>query len=148
MKSIKMDKEQIKEAILGKPNCRNEETPLCKYATFEPDMEMVEILLKGGDIQKSFNNQPLPWVHQFCQPNWDKLLVLLFKYKYYGLHLDNRRNFGSLLRMLAKVKPSTLFFVTKTMKKHNFKLSVWQKDMIKRENYVEIQEIYKSVFDL
>lgn len=143
-----MNKEQIKEAILGKPDCRMEETPLCKYATFEPDMEMVEILLKGGDIQKSFNKQPLLWMLQFCQTNnWDKLLVLFFKYKYYGLHLEKRGCFGALLRILAKVKPSTLFFVIKSMKKHNFKLAHWQEDMIKRENYVEIKEIYKCVFD-
>jgi hypothetical protein len=45
-----MNKEEIKEAILGK-----EDTPLCQFATFHPDMEMVEILLKGADIQKSFN---------------------------------------------------------------------------------------------
>ena len=46
-----MNKEQIKEAILGKEDERKEETPLCQFATFHPDMEMVEILLKGADIQ-------------------------------------------------------------------------------------------------
>lgn len=56
---ILMNKEQIKEAILGQPNCRKEDTPLCQFATFHPDMEMVEILLKGADIQKSFNNNCL-----------------------------------------------------------------------------------------
>ena len=59
-----MNKEQIKEAILGKEDCRKEETPLCQFATFHPDMEMVEILLKGADIQKSFihagTHSPLP----------------------------------------------------------------------------------------
>ena len=74
-----MNKEQIKEAILGKEDCRKEETPLCQFATFSPNMEMVEILLKGADIQKSFNRQPLGWVYQFCEPNWDKMLELLFK---------------------------------------------------------------------
>ena len=39
-----MDKEQIKEAILGQPDCKKEDTPLCQFATFHPDMEMVEIL--------------------------------------------------------------------------------------------------------
>ena len=63
--NIKMNKEQLKETILGKPDCRKEETPLCQFATFKPDMEMVEILLKGADIQKAFNNQPLAWVLQF-----------------------------------------------------------------------------------
>ncbi len=48
-----MDKEQIKEAILGKPDCSKEETPLCEFATFHPDMEMVKILLKGADIDIS-----------------------------------------------------------------------------------------------
>ena len=69
-----MNKEQIKEAILGQPDSRAEDTPLCQFSTFHPDMEMVEILLKGADIQKSFNNQPLGWLFQFCEPNWDKML--------------------------------------------------------------------------
>ena len=46
-----MNKEQIKDAILGKEDERKEEMPLCQFATFHPDMEMVEILLKGADIQ-------------------------------------------------------------------------------------------------
>ena len=57
-----MNKEQIKEVILGKEDCKKEDTPLCQFATFHPDMEMVEILLKGADIQKSLNNHPLGWV--------------------------------------------------------------------------------------
>ena len=63
-----MNKEQIREAILGKENCKKEETPLCQFATFHPDMEMVEIFLKGADTDKSFNHQPLGWVFQFCLP--------------------------------------------------------------------------------
>ena len=99
-----MNKEQIKEAILGKEDCRKEDTPLCQFATFHPDMEMVEILLKGADIQKSFNNHPLGWVFQFCEPNWDKMLELLFKYKYYALQLHKTRDFEYLLRLLDRVK--------------------------------------------
>ena len=34
-----MNKQQIKEAILGKDNCPKEETPLTQFATFHPDME-------------------------------------------------------------------------------------------------------------
>ena len=45
-----MNKQQIKEAILGKDNCPKEETPLTQFATFHPDMERVELLLKGADI--------------------------------------------------------------------------------------------------
>ena len=113
-----MNKEQIKDAILGKEDERKEETPLCQFATFHPDMEMVEILLKGADIQKSFNNQPLDWAFQFCEPNWDKMLELLFKYKYYGLHLNRRMDFEYLLRLLSNVKIETVLYVLKTMRKH------------------------------
>ena len=45
-----MNKEQIKEAILGQPDCQKEDTTLCQFATFQPDMKMVEILLKGAII--------------------------------------------------------------------------------------------------
>ena len=47
-----MNKEQIKELILGKVDCKKEDTPLCQFSTFHPDMEMVEILLKGGGYSK------------------------------------------------------------------------------------------------
>ena len=115
-----MNKEQIKELILGKVDCKKEDTPLCQFSTFHPDMEMVEILLKGADIQKSFNNHPLGWVFQFCEPNWDKMLELLFKYKYYGLHLNKTRDFEYLLRLLDKVKTETALYVLNAMKIRTF----------------------------
>ena len=115
-----MNKEQIKELILGKVDCKKEDTPLCQFSTFHPDMEMVEILLKGADIQKSFNNHPLGWVFQFCEPNWDKMLELLFKYKYYGLHLNKTRDFEYLLRLLDKVKTETALYVLNAMKMRTF----------------------------
>ena len=115
-----MNKEQIKELILGKVDCKKEDTPLCQFSTFHPDMEMVEILLKGADIQMSFNNHPLGWVFQFCEPNWDKMLELLFKYKYYGLHLNKTRDFEYLLRLLDKVKTETALYVLNAMKMRTF----------------------------
>ena len=42
-----IDKNVIKEAILGRNGCRKEETPLCWFATFNPDME---IKLEGAEI--------------------------------------------------------------------------------------------------
>ena len=142
-----MDKEQIKEAILGKENCRKEDTPLCQFATFHPDMEMVEILLKGADIQKSFNNQPLGWVFQFCEPNWDKMLELLFKYKYYALHLNKTRDFEYLLRLLNRVKRETALYVLNTMKRHNFHLTPKQSEMIGEEEYAKVLQMYLEVFN-
>ena len=115
-----MNKEQIKELILGKVDCKKEDTPLCQFSTFHPDMEMVEILLKGADIQKSFNNHPLGWVFQFCEPNWDKMLELLFKYKYYGLHLNKTRDFEYLLQLLDRVKKETALYVLNAMKMRTF----------------------------
>ena len=143
-----MNKEQIKEAILGQPDCRKEDTPLCQFATFHPDMEMVEVLLKGADIQKSFNNQPMAWVLQFCEPDQDKLLELLFKYKYYALHLWSKREFESLLRILMKVKTETILYVLKVMKKHNFYPTFAQNVLIRKEEYNKIFCLYKEVFDL
>ena len=128
-----MNKEQIKEAILGKPDCSKEETPLCQFATFHPDMEMVEVLLKGADIQKAFNGQPLAWVLQFCEPNWDKMLILLFKYKYHALNLNKEQEFRDLLELLTKVKPKTVRYVLKIMEQHNFTLSAEQFDLIQRK---------------
>ena len=64
-----MNKEQIREAILGKEDCKKKDTPLCQFTTFHPDMEMVEILLKGADTDKSFNHRPLGRVFQFCLPS-------------------------------------------------------------------------------
>ena len=142
-----MNKEQIKEAILGKENCRKEDTPLCQFATFHPDMEMVEILLKGADIQKSFNNQPLGWVFQFCEPNWDKMLELLFKYKYYALHPHKTRDFEYLLRLLDRVKKETALYVLGTMKRHNFHLTPKQSEMIGQEEYAKVLHLYRDVFD-
>lgn len=117
-----MDKEQIKEAILGKPDCKKEETPLCQFATFQPDMEMVEILLKGADIQKAFNYHPFAWVYQFCEPNWDDILKLLFKYKYHALKL-NTRELEYLFRMWNKLRPTTISYILKAMKKHGLYLT-------------------------
>ena len=142
-----MNKEQIKETILGKPDCAKEETPLCQFATFKPDMEMVEVLLKGADIQKAFNGQPLAWVLQFCEPNWDKMLILLFKYKYYALHLDKEQEFRDLLELLRKVKKETVFYVLKTMKKHNFVLSIEQFILIKEKRYESVFQILEKVFE-
>ena len=118
-----MDKEQIKEAILGKPDCKREETPLCQFATFHPDMEMVELLLKGADINKAFNNHPLAWVFQFCEPNWDEMLTLLFKYKYHTLKLNNPREFEYLMRMVDKLKAETIMYVLGVMQKHHFHMT-------------------------
>lgn len=143
-----MDKEQIKEAILGKENCKKEDTPLCQFATFHPDMEMVEILLKGADVQKSFNNQPLGWVFQFCEPNWDKMLELLFKYKYYALHLNKTRDFDYLLRLLDRVKKETVLYVLKIMRNHNFELKPEQGTLLQRNEFRKVFELYLEVFDL
>ena len=142
-----MHKEQIKEAILGKENCKKEDTPLCQFATFHPDMEMVEILLKGADIQKSFNNQPLGWVFQFCKPNWDKMLELLFKYKYYALQLHKTRDFEYLLRLLDKVKTETALYVLETMKRHNFHLTKKQTLLLQREEHTNLFQLFTEVFD-
>ena len=111
-----MNKQQIKEAILGKDNCPKEETPLTQFATFHPDMERVELLLKGADINKSFNNQPLSWILQFCKPNLDTIVQLLFKYKYYSLYLNKMRDFKSLLIILSMVKTKTMMEILKIMK--------------------------------
>ena len=143
-----MNKEQIKEAILGQPDCRAEDTPLCQFSTFHPDMEMVEILLKGVDIQKSFNNQPLGWVFQFCEPNWDKMLELLFKHKYYGLHLNKTRDFEYLLRLLDRVKKETVLYVLKVMRNHNFELKPEQGTLLQRNEFRKVFELYLEVFDL
>ena len=143
-----MNKEQIKEAILGQSDCRAEDTPLCQFATFHPDMEMVEILLKGADIQKSFNNQPLGWVFQFCEPNWDKMLELLFKYKYYALHLNKTRDFEYLLRLLDRVKKETVLYVLKIMRNHNFELKPEQGTLLQRNEFRKVFELYLEVFDL
>ena len=143
-----MNKEQIKEAILGKEDCRKEETPLCQFSTFHPDMEMVKILLKGADIQKSFNHKPLAWVYQFCEPNWEKMLELLFKYKYYGLHLNRMGSFEYLLRMLARVRIETVLYILETMRSHNFELSYEQSVLIRRDEFKRVFRIYKEVFDL
>lgn len=116
-----MDKEQIKEAILGKADCQKEKTPLCQFATFQPDMKMVEILLKGADIQKAFNNQPLAWVFQFCEPNWDDMLKLLFKYKYHALKLTPRE-LEYLFRMWDRLKPETTSYILKRMNRHGLNL--------------------------
>ena len=143
-----MNKKQIKEAILGKENCKKEDTPLCQFATFHPDMEMVELLLKGADIQKSFNNQPLGWVFQFCEPNWDKMLKLLFKYKYHALHLNKTRDFEYLLRLLDRVKKETVLYVLKIMRNHNFELKAEQGTLLQRNEFRKVFELYLEVFDL
>ena len=143
-----MNKEQIKEAILGKENCKKEDTPLCQFATFHPDMEMVEILLKGADIQKSFNNQPLGWVFQFCEPNWDKILELLFRYKYYALRLNKTRDFEYLLRLLDRVKKETVLYVLKIMRNHNFELKPEQGTFLQRNEFRKVFELYLEIFDL
>ena len=143
-----MNKEQIKEAILGQPDCKKEDTPLCQFATFHPDMEMVEILLKGADIQKSFNNHPLGWVFQFCEPNWDKMLELLFKYKYHALHLNKTRDFEYLLRLLDRVKKETVLYVLKIMRNHNFELKPEQGTLLQRNEFRKVFELYLEVFDL
>ena len=142
-----MNKEQIKEAILGQPDCRKEDTPLCQFATFHPDMEMVELLLKGADIQKSFNNHPLGWIFQFCEPNWDKMLELLFKYKYYALHLNKTRDFEYLLRLLDRVKKETVLYVLNSMKRHNFHLTEKQTLLLQREEHTNLFQLFTEIFD-
>ena len=142
-----MNKEQIREAILGQSDCRKEDTPLCQFATFHPDMEMVEILLKGADIQKSFNNQPLGWVFQFCEPNWDKMLELMFKYKYHALHLNKTRDFEYLLRLLNRVKSETALYVLNAMKRHNFHLNEKQTLLLQREEHTNLFQLFTEVFD-
>ena len=143
-----MNKEQIKETLLGPTKCRKEDTPLCQFATFHPDMEMVEVLLKGADIQKSFNHQPLAWVYQFCEPNWDKMLELLFKYKYYGLHLNRISQFEYLVRLLKRVKPETVHYVLNVLKKHGFQLTSKQEELLKKEEFLNVFQLYKKVFDI
>ena len=142
-----MNKEQIKEAILGKPDCKKEETPLSQFSTFHPDMEMVEILLKGADIQKSFNHQPLAWVFQFCEPNWDKMLELLFKYKYHALYLKRRSEFEYLVRLLARVRTETALYVLNVMKKHNFRLTECQTNLLQKEEYMYVSKLFTRIFD-
>ena len=127
-----MNKEQIKEAILGEKNCRKEDTPLCQFSTFHPDMEMVEVLLKGADIDKSFNRQPMAWVFQFCEPNWDEMLTLLFKYKYHALHLNRPADLVYLFRMLDKLKPDTIMYIFEVFKKHKFHMTREQIDYINK----------------
>lgn len=141
-----MNKQQSKEAILGKEGCRKEETPLTQFATFHPDMEMVEILLKGADINKSFNNQPLGWVYQFCEDNRDKMLELLFKYKYHALHFNNKREFKYLFRLLNKVSTETVMYVFKTMKKHNFQANLEQYYILRDINGPRVMRLYHKVF--
>ena len=116
-----MNKEQIKEAILGQQDCEKEETPLCQFATFHPDMEMVELLLKGADIDKSFNHHPLAWVYQFCEPNWNEMLRLLFKYKYHALKFT-KNELEYLSRMWDKLKPETTSYILQRMERHGFNL--------------------------
>ena len=142
-----MNKEQIRETILGKADCKKEDTPLCQFSTFHPDMEMVEVLLKGADIQKSFNNQPLAWVYQFCVPNWDKMLGLLFKYKYYGLHLNRLSQFEYLVRLLDRVKPETVHYVLDTMKRHGFRLNEKQTLLLQREGHTNLFQLFTCIFD-
>ena len=142
-----MNKEQIKEAILGKPDCRKEETPLCQFATFHPDMEMVEILLKGADVDKSFNHQPLAWVFQFCEPNWDDMLKLLFKYKYHALHLSRTRDFEYLVRLLDVVKRETVRYVLEVMRAHRFRPCPEQREILNKEEHAKTNYFYKEVFD-
>ena len=143
-----MNKQQIKEAILGKDNCPKEETPLTQFATFHPDMEMVELLLKGADINKSFNNQPLSWILQFCEENLDKMVQLLFKYKYYSLHLNEMREFKSLLIILSMVKTKTMMEILKIMKCHRFKLTEAHKIEIQKEEFSKIFPYFKAYFNL
>ena len=142
-----MDKKQIKEAILGKADCKKEDTPLCQFSTFHPNMEMVEVLLKGADIQKSFNHQPLAWVYQFCEPNWDKMLELLFKYKYYGLHLNRTSQFEYLVRLLERVKPETVHYVLNNMKRHGFRLNEKQSLLLQKEEYTHVFKLFTEIFD-
>ena len=140
-----MNKEQIKEALLGEPHCKMEKTPLCHFATFEPDMEIVELLLKGTDIDKAFNNRPIEWVHQFCEPNWDKMLCLLFKYKYYALKLDKGNTFKSLITLLNKVEVDTVLYVLKSLKKHHFELLHSQYLYIRQ--FPKVMDLWKVVFN-
>ena len=142
-----MNKEQIKEAILGEKNCRKEDTPLCQFSTFHPDMKMVEILLKGADIDKSFNNQPMAWVFQFCEPNWDEMLILLFKYKYHALHLDRKKEFEYLMRMLDKVKSETVTYVLNVMKRHRFYPTLEQQTIITEGGDNRIHRFFTGAFD-
>lgn len=62
---------------------------------------MVEFLLKGADINKSFNDRPLSWILQFCEDNLDTIVQLLFKYKYYSLHLNE---IGIAIRQICTQK--------------------------------------------
>ena len=141
-----MDKELIKEAILGKKGCRKEETPLCWFATFNPDMEMVEILLKGADVDASFNGMPLLWVWQFCRPNMGKMLELLFKYKYYGLHLRRYSDFVCLLSMLELIEKDRALGILEIMKKHKFVLSDKQREELYSGKYESVCQLYESVW--
>mgnify|MGYP003343800463 FL=1 len=97
-------------------------------------MEMVELLLKGADINKSFNNQPLGWILQFCEPNLGKMLELLFKYKYHALHLNRNKDFEYLLIELSMVQEETALYVLNRMKRHNFKMSDEQDKILRRTN--------------
>lgn len=145
---MNLNRKQIKETVLGAENSCKEDTPLCQFSTFYPDMEMVEILLKGADIQKSFNHQPLAWVYQFCEPNWNKMLELLFKYKYYGLHLNRTSQFEYLLQSLNRVKTETALYVLNSMKRHGFLLSENQIPLLQKEEYRHVLKLYTEVFDL
>ena len=137
-----MDTNTIKEAILGKEGCRKEETPLAKYSTFEPDMEMVELLLRGADIQKSFNDQPLPWIWQFCKPDLAEMFKMLLRYKYYELHLERRHDFECFLLILEDVPSKYAKYAIRKLKQHNFELSVKQNEIMKENAFKRARSIW------
>lgn len=141
-----VDKIKLKEMMNGPEGCRAEATALCHYATFEPDMEIVELLLKGADIQKAFNDVPLDWILQFCEPHMDTMITLLLKYKYYGLHLREKQAFQALIEIIKKVKPETKRFIIKSLKCHKFLPTAEQCRTLNDLSNQEVKELFEIAY--
>ena len=63
-----MNKEQIKETILGKPDCRTEDTPLCQFATFKPD-KLVNSGVNICLVQKLANHRNIGTTQRYFNYN-------------------------------------------------------------------------------
>ena len=74
-------------------------------------------------------------------------MELLFKYKYYALHLNKTRDFEYLLRLLDRVKTETALYVLNTMKRHNFHLTPKQSEILGQEEHTKVLLLYGEVFD-
>ena len=75
------------------------------------------------------------------------MLELLFKYKYYGLHLNRSSQFEYLLQLLDRVKTETSLHVLEAMKRHRFQLNEEQNQLLQKEEYTRVLRLYTEVFD-